>query len=494
MQMIRKLLFLPLFSLSAYAQSVDPAVMVINGQPITRSAFEYAFNKNRSQEPATQQEIEEYAQRFIDYKLKVLAAREARLDTLSSFKQEFQSYRDQLLSHEMVDQAFIDSVAISLYERMVKQVGEKGLYKASHILLAVPQQAPEAEAKRIFLKADSISQALKSGADFATLAKEFSQDSGSANQGGELPWFGPGETLPEFENVVYSLKSGETSAPFLSPAGYHIVRLLERKPLESYETLKPQIMASLQRQNIEEYSASQRIKRIVAASNGRLTREQVLDSVYQANLHKPEITFLIQEYEDGLLLYEMSNRNVWQKAGSDTKALEATFQKNKSKYTWATPHFKGYVYMTKNKSLEKSAKRFIKEQTSKENWRQLLKSQFNKDSVQVAIVGPLLVKAGENTYVDKYVFNKSTVLPASAFPYSGVVGKKLSQPKSFEDVRERVVADYQQKLENDWVQALRSKYTYTIDTSVLRTVNQHWTNKPAGTSCNSIFYAVAFNK
>lgn len=472
-QMIRNLLFLPLLSLSVQAQSIDPTVMVINGQPITRSAFEYAFNKNRAQSPATTQEIEEYAQRFLDYKLKVLAAREARLDTLPSFRKEFQVYRDQLLTNEMVDQTFIDSVATSLYERMAKQVGSKGLFRAAHILIQLPQQSSEQEAKRAFLKADSLSLALKNGADFATLAKQFSQDQGSAPKGGELPWFAPGETLPEFENVAFSLAPGETSAPFLTAAGYHIIRMLERKPLDSYEILKPQIIASLKRQNIEEISANQRINNIVAASKGKLTREMVLDSIYQANLSKPDVAYLIQEYEDGLLLYEISNKVVWKEAEKNTKALEATFKKNKAKYAWSEPRFKGFVYLTKTKALEKAVKKFVKAHTAEENWRQQLKGQFNRDSVQVAVVGPLLVKNGDNPYVDKLLFGKSTTTLPANFPFFGTIGKKLSQPQGFEDVREQVVSDYQQELEANWIQSLRNKYNYTINTDVLRTVNQH---------------------
>ena len=75
----------------AYAQGDDPVVMKINGVPVTRSEFEYSYNKNNTEDVIDRKSVEDYVDLFINYKLKVAAAYDAKLDTLSSFKKEFAS-------------------------------------------------------------------------------------------------------------------------------------------------------------------------------------------------------------------------------------------------------------------------------------------------------------------------------------------------------------------------------------------------------------------
>lgn len=159
---------------------------------------------------------------------------------------------------------------------------------------------------------------------------------------------GPGQFVKEFEDAAYALKQGEMSKPVLSAFGYHIIKMDERKPLDPYEKLKGDIMAMLKRQNIDEASAEYRIKKLVAASNGKLTREEVLDSVMNANIgHNDALRYLIQEYHDGLLLYEVSKRQVWDVAAADTKGLETWYKTHKADYAWKAPKFKGFIYHCK---------------------------------------------------------------------------------------------------------------------------------------------------
>ena len=118
-----KKFFLPIFalafSLGAFAQSNDPVLMRINGKPVTRSEFEYSYNKNSNIEGAVEHKmVDEYVEMFVNYKLKVEAAEAMRMDTLSSFKGEFAQYRDIQLKPFLVDSAFIDSVAYSVSMRI----------------------------------------------------------------------------------------------------------------------------------------------------------------------------------------------------------------------------------------------------------------------------------------------------------------------------------------------------------------------------------------
>ena len=79
------------FGATANAQQNDPTIMTINGQPVSRSEFEYSYNKNNSEGVIDKKTVDEYVDLFINYKLKVAAAYDAHIDTLSSFKKEFLS-------------------------------------------------------------------------------------------------------------------------------------------------------------------------------------------------------------------------------------------------------------------------------------------------------------------------------------------------------------------------------------------------------------------
>ena len=78
-----------LVSGAACAQQEDPTIMTINGQPVSRSEFEYSYNKNNSEGVIDKKTVKEYVDLFINYKLKVAAAYDAKIDTLSSFQKEF---------------------------------------------------------------------------------------------------------------------------------------------------------------------------------------------------------------------------------------------------------------------------------------------------------------------------------------------------------------------------------------------------------------------
>lgn len=466
-------------SVSAGAQSVtDSILMTINGKPVTKSEFEYSFHKNGNVEGAVEMKtVQEYVPMFIDYKLKVAAAEAARLDTLSSFQQEFRTYRDMQLTPYMVDKQFIDSIAHLVYDNTKKNLGGKDLIETSHILIQLNQKATEADKNKAKAKADSIYEALKQGADFSDLAKQYSNDPGSAVKGGKLPMVGPGAFVKEFENAAYELKTGEISKPVLSPFGYHIIKMDNRKPLDEYNVVLPDIMAMLKRQNIEEASSEYRINKIVAASNGKLTRDAVLDSVMNANIaHNPELRYLIQEYHDGLLLYEISKKQVWDVAASDSVGLEQWYKSHKKQYAWDEARFKGFVFHCKEAGQAKTVKKMLKKfaKNGSTEWRKQLKQQFNKDSVTVAISGPYLCKAGENAFIDSYAFklnkNKEDNKVMKGFAVSGVSGKVQKQPKSYLDVKAQVTSDYQLSKEKQWVEELRKKFAYSIDEAVLKTI------------------------
>ena len=158
------------------AQTDDPVVMTVNGTDVHRSEFEYSYNKNNTDMVVDKKSLDEYVELFVNYKLKVAAAKDAKLDTVASFQKEVADYRAQQAEEYLIDSEFIEAEARKTYEATARNIGPDGMFKAAHILIRLNQQATVEEQVAAKARIDSIYSALKNGADFGTLAKELSQD------------------------------------------------------------------------------------------------------------------------------------------------------------------------------------------------------------------------------------------------------------------------------------------------------------------------------
>ena len=460
------------------AQSNDPVVMTIAGVDVPRSEFEYSYNKNNGQDVVDKKSVEEYVDLFVNYKLKVAAALDAKLDTLTSFKEEYAMYRDQQVRPTLVTDADVEADAQRLYQRIKENIGERGVIRPAHILLKLSTQATPEEQQQVKNRIDSVYQALTAGAKFEELAKKLSEDVASGEDGGLLPWIGPNQTFKEFEDMAYSLQKGQMSRPFLSPVGYHIILMKDRKQLEPYDSLRADFVTALERQGIREAIASSRIKHMVSASDGQLTSEAIMqarsDSLAAVD---SDMKYLFKEYHDGLLLYEISSREVWDKATADEAALQRYFEAHKKDYVWDQPRYKGIAYHVKDKKDVKAVKNCVKNLPF-DQWAEALRSTFNPDSIIRIRVEKGIFKAGDNATVDRMVFKISNPVVSNDtnkdYPIDAVYGKKLKKyPDDYTDVRNQVVEDYQDMLEKEWVASLRQRYPVIINESVLKTINQH---------------------
>lgn len=452
----------------------DPVIITINGKDVPRSEFEYSFNKNNSEGVIDKKSIEEYVELFINYKLKVQAAIDAKLDTATSYKKEFLSYRDQQLYPSFVTDAEVEQEALNVYNRTKESIGPDGLIKPAHILLYLPQDADNSVKETLKLRADSIYNAILTGASFEEMAKKFSGDHGSALEGGVLPWLSKGQTLKEFEDVAFKLNVGEMSQPVLSPVGYHIILLKEKKQFEAYEELHDQILKFLEARNTRESIAKRNIDTL--ATQKGVSSEEILNTKADELVKKDDnMKYLIQEYHDGLLLYEISNRTIWDAAAKDTVGLEEFFEHNKKKYAWDRPRYKGIAYHTRDKADVKEVKKVLKKLPFSE-WAVVLKNTFNNDSILRIRAEKGIFKKGDNKFIDKMIFKDKSVQPKTLkdYPFDGVYGQLLKNgPEEYLDVKSLVVADYQEVLEKEWIADLRSKYSFSVNQDVLKTVNKH---------------------
>ncbi|WP_299270257.1 peptidylprolyl isomerase [uncultured Prevotella sp.] len=459
---------------SAGAQTADPVVMTINGNPVLRSEFEYSYNKNNSETVVDKKSVADYVPLFVNYKLKVLAAEAAGIDTTSAFRKEFLSYRDQQVRPSFINDDDVEAEARKIYKETQTRIDSNGgLVRPSHILLMLKQNATQAEQDAAKLRADSIYTALVKGANFADLARRLSDDKGSASRGGDISWVQKGQTVKEFEDVVFSMKKGDLSKPFLSPFGYHIVKLMDKQNFFPYDTLRADIRRFIDQRGLRDHIVSQKLDSLAKAAQPATTVQSLLDKRADEMAAKdPALRNLIREYHDGLLLYDISNRLVWDKAAKDEAGLAAFFKKNRKRYAWTEPRFKGIAYNCKNAADVEAVKRSIKK-VDFDDWAETLRKQFNDSTLRIKVVKGIF-KKGDNALVDREIFQVDTTYTApKGYEHTAVFGKKLKAPKTYDDVRELVVADYQEYLEKLWIADLRKQYPVVLNEEALATVNKH---------------------
>lgn len=458
---------------TATAQSSDPIVMRINGKDVPRSEFEYNYNKNNTDGVIDKKTVDEYAELFINYKLKVEAALDAHLDTLSSYQQEFRTYRDQQIRPLLVPSEAEEAEVQKYYDQMLGQLEGKQLVEPAHIFVRVMQQSTLDQQAAAKARIDSIYAVLQGGKDFAQLAAEASEDHATGVRGGVIGWIGPHQLLKELEDKIYSMQVGEVAEPMLSTVGWHILKLMDQKPLEPYDTLAPRIRQFLEARGMKDKLATAIVDSLAAGSQKSV--EQVMDE--QAELfaaQDDELKYLIQEYHDGLLLYEVCQRTVWEPAAKDTTALERYFKKNKKAYAFQKPHYAGALIQALNPALIADVKKAFKGR-DEDSWASIIKSQFNKDSVQVRFERRVF-EQGENAMVDSLAFGikKGKTRVNAKYPATAVVGRVLKKgPQRWTDVGPQVVTDYQAVKEQEFVDELRRRYKVEIYKEALKTVNKH---------------------
>ena len=344
--------------------------------------------------------------------------------------------------------------------------------KASHIMKMVPADSLDAIKKA---QIDSIHKELSAVSGqlsevFAEVAKKESEDRGSSARGGELGWFGKGMMVKEFEDAAFSMKTGELSAPVRTQYGWHILYKADERGILPLDSIRAQVQRQVQRDEraLEADKSFARKARAEYHLPAEMSDEEV-KAYADAHLEEkyPELRHLVQEYHDGILLFEVSLREVWDKAAKDTAGLEAYFKAHKKEYTWSAPRWKGYLIQAKDKSSANAARTIIKSAEA-DSIQSYIARRINCDSVTYVKVQHGLWEQGKNGAVDKYGFKnkKAAFTPNEQMPVVVCVGKKLKAPEVWSDEKGKVTTDYQDFLEAAWIKTLREKYTVVINQDV----------------------------
>ncbi|GHT08228.1 peptidyl-prolyl cis-trans isomerase [Bacteroidia bacterium] len=418
-----------------------------------------------------------------------------------------------------------------------------GQVNAAHILIMCPQDADVVQTDDVLKKITEVYDKAIKGEDFAKLAKEYSNDSSNASRGGELGWFGFGAMVKEFQDAVFDLKEkGAISKPFRTEFGYHIVKLLDKKPLEPFEEKRQEIEKKLEsggyyvtlhqpgidnlkkeigftkndaayktvfaaaetvypttdsfysslennstvlfKAGNESFSIADFIGylkanarspftistdyladclAIVECSVLQMLEVQMLESKY------PEFKNLMQEYYDGILMFEVANREVWEKASEDTEGLENYFKKNKDRFAWEEPYFKGYVVLAKDAKTKKKMQKEISKMDPGDAVEYLY-DNYKVGEVSYVKIEKGLYKKGDNAFVDESAFKSGKAERPAEFQDFFLIGKVLNAPESYSDVRGLVVTSYQDYLEAEWQKKLNEKYPVVVYPEVLITI------------------------
>ncbi len=348
----------------------------------------------------------------------------------------------------------------------------KGEVSASHILKLTRglNEEQQAVARR---QIDSIYALVKSGADFEDLARRESQDPGSARQGGSLGWFGSGRMVQPFDSIAFALADGEVSEPFATAFGYHIIKKNGHRGVQPLDSVRRVITSVLERDGRMQMARQHFSDSLRTVYGGNITAEAAIDR-YIGELSQTNTDYrnLLNEYRDGILLFDISNTKVWEKAASDEVALENYFEANRSKYSWSKPRYKGYVlYATTDSVLALARQRIdaVDQSMSADSLARILRTEFGK----VVKIERVLSARGDSPVVDYVAFGGSKPAAKRAWSaYASFWGKVINAPETVADVRGAVTSDYQSELETQWIDELHKTYRVKINRKVLKKVKK----------------------
>ena len=227
-----KYLFAPfclwlLFSAGLVAQTPDPVLFTVNGNPVTASEFTYIYSKtNQDKADFSEPSLREYLDLYTKFKLKVRRAHDMRLDTIAALRSELDGYRRQLANSYLVDREVTDKLIRETYDRMLQDVD------VSHILIVSDRNAKPADTLRAYNRALNWLRKINAGAAFDKMALDSSEDKSVKENRGNLGFITA--MLPDgyyaMEKSIYAAKPGSTLGPIHTSSGYHLVRVNAFRP------------------------------------------------------------------------------------------------------------------------------------------------------------------------------------------------------------------------------------------------------------------------
>ncbi|MBT3382303.1 MAG: hypothetical protein HN778_18275 [Prolixibacteraceae bacterium] len=401
----------------------------------------------------------------------------------------------------------------------------RGEIKVAHIMKMFPQGITAPGKAKLKTEIDSIYSALENGADFTEMVKQFSDDKRSSEQDGEMPWFSSSRMVPEFAGPAFNIKNkGDFTKPVETQFGYHIIKKLDERQVASFEDSKAEIENKIKKDparstyskqafidNLKsEYNFVENVKNIeilknknigddlenkhlklfiidnknfnIADFNSFLQNEKIQTGTYAGNFNKwvdyeitkledskledkyPDFRYLMQEYHDGILLFNISEDKIWNFASQDSAGLKKFYDKNKGEYLWEE-RFKGSIVICKDTLLRETAEKYYAAGMSSDE----VIDQLNKEG-EMVVINENAWEKGSHPIVDYFVWNGP-----EPEHFNGKVtfirGDKIPpEAKNLNEARGLYISDYQNYLEKIWLKKLRRKYRVKVNKKLLNLI------------------------
>ena len=211
-------LFIVFLSFNLFYGQEKP-ILKIDDDEVYISEFEQIYWKNKKENIATKEDLDNYIQLFVNFKLKVKAAEEMGLDTSKKFKDELAGYRVQLERPYLIDTSINENLINEAYYRTVNEIS------ASHIMVQLSPNPSPKDTLAAFQKIEDIRLKINSGiASFEELAEEVSEDPSAKFNKGNLGYFNAFKMVYPFECAAYNTPVGKISKIIRSKYGYHLVK------------------------------------------------------------------------------------------------------------------------------------------------------------------------------------------------------------------------------------------------------------------------------
>ena len=424
-----------------------------------------------------------------------------------------------------------------------------GTIRAAHIFLAVNADEPEKADSVVQAKIENIYKEINmDGSNWDVIVKKYSDDKGSAQNGGSLSPFKVNQIVPEFITAVKKLELGEFSKPVKTNYGYHIIKLNSMSGIKDLESERDNITKRVEKDMRAKVSEDVVLKRIMkenkfkeyvkvkdafistidstlkegnyvmaegvntskvlfkfgkqkytiadfvefikdsqvkqpfmssASYAYKLYDEYLKRSAFayeDAHLEEkyPEFGMLVQEYHDGILLFDLMDKEVWKKAEKDSVGLENYYNAHKDEYMWRERVKTVYATVNHPEDVAR-VEELVKTDLSVDSIRSILKAE----EIRGVSVKLRYFQHGDNVDIDETNWAPGVlrVIPSTVDKTTKIV-KILEirepEPKTLNEAKGLVISSYQTQLEEEWLNELKTKYPVTVNQKVLEKVRKNY--------------------
>jgi peptidyl-prolyl cis-trans isomerase SurA len=515
-------------TLAAYNKIVEVRELVVNGMPFEEAAVEYSDDpsaKDREEIPGKQR------------------ARPGNKGDLGYFTVFNMVYPFENAAYETPVGEISQPTRTRFGYHLIKVNDKKdalGTAQVAHIFVPILPGSTSEDSIADLEKINNIYQKIQEGMPFEEAVVEYSEDKGSAKNGGELSKFTCNRVVPEFVIAAESLQVGEVSEPVQTMYGYHILKLISRETPGTFEEESPKLkerLAKDERSHKSEEAVISNIKNeykfkvydkakaelfaaidtsiisktfaaesvagftkplmklgsekytqynfaVYAQANQKM---QTIDKgVYLEQLFNqyvaetclayedkhleekyPEFKALMEEYHDGILLFNLTDEKVWSKAVKDTTGLEQFFNAHRDNYMWGE-RLDATIFEVKKTEAVDTLRNWISRHMSDGE----IAKKLDEDSITSVKIIPGLFEKGDNKIIDQVDWVAGTTVEVNSDVEELTVIIRIREilppePKKLNEARGLVTADYQTYLEKQWIEQLKEKYPVQVNQEIL---------------------------